>query len=126
MVLGEGAPQRAKGLGVTQQQLHKLEKTTVLPGTKTLALVCFKTGASGHWLLTGDGERWSAESVGAQQIFDQGVQDGLRRAQEALRPLGTTSGVSDTRQGILRAAEEGAPGREVPPPPQDRGLGGDR
>jgi hypothetical protein len=72
----DGIPILAKALGIPDQAWSNYESGVVLPALMVLALIEL-TGADPHWLLTGEGPRYTAMRCGGHP----------RRAGAPSRPL---------------------------------------
>ena len=59
----DGIPALAESLGIPDQTWSNYESGVALPGPILLALI-EQTGVNPHWLLTGQGERYTAKRSG--------------------------------------------------------------
>lgn len=59
----DGIPILAEALGIPEQTWENYESGVALPAPTVLALIEI-TGANPHWLLTGNGDRYTPKSSG--------------------------------------------------------------
>lgn len=82
---GETQGALAKRLGVAQSTISGwLGDEELDPRASVLAAVARELGINGHWLLTGEGEKYSL-SRGADEVYATGLAAGLRCAEDLIR-----------------------------------------
>lgn len=105
---GESQAALAKRLRLSQPTISGwLTEDELDPKASVLAVVVRVLGVNGHWLLSGEGERWSL-SVGADALYREGRRAGLREAaREAERLAATSPGAGGSAEEVMRLARLG-------------------
>lgn len=120
-----GETQTALGLrlGVTQSTISGwLKEDGLDPKASVLEAVARVLGVSGHWLLTGIGDRHTLDA-GGDAVRQAGVQDGLRQAEAAVRALRATSAETDGEPAALaKMARRRREAKDTPRPKSKAGA----
>lgn len=124
---GESQAALGKRLGVAQGTISGwLTEERLDPRASVLEAVAQKLDVNGHWLLTGQGRR-RALDTGTEAVYAEGVQEGLRRAENAIRALRATSTLSEAeRKGLEVIALRDKLAGDQPSPQRRAGGAGRR
>lgn len=57
------------------------------PSSSALGAICAELGVNGHWLLTGEGDRYTAPAGGGDALRRAGFEEGLGAAEAAIAAL---------------------------------------
>ena len=99
---GDSQEALAERLGVTQATISRWKgQDGPEPKAGALEAVVRDFDVSGHWLLTGQGDRRAMPEAGPDALVERGIQLGLQRAEKAIHDLRATSTLSEAeRRGL--------------------------